>query len=386
LDSLLKRAWESGWIEATTDSEVALRESDVSIICVGTPPSKSGHLGITAVYKTAEHIGKGLATNHEFHVVIIRSTVPPGTNDKVARIIEEHSGKRRSSDFEVVSNPEFLREGTAIHDFYHPPYTVIGTSSERAFERVKTLYREVEAPVKWTSIQVAEMIKFVSNSFHALKVVFANEIGNICKPLDIDSHAVMDLLCEDKNLNLSAYYLRPGFAYGGSCLPKDLSALQLFAHDNYLNTPLINSIELSNSIQKKLLVEMIEAKGLRKLGILGLSFKPGTDDLRNSPIVEVTEALIGKGYDVRIYDKNVHYSKLTGRNRQYIDERLPHLAEIVSSDLDRVISHAELLVVANKEDEFTDLAMRHPEKFVIDLVRIRTDFVKRLDNYEGICW
>ena len=236
IDLLIKKGWDSGRIKATNDYETALQDTDVSIICVGTPNKKSGHLDLSNVFRVAENIGNGLIENKKFHVVIIRSTVLPGTNEKVGKIIENYSDKKRGKDFEIVSNPEFLREGTAIEDFYNPPFTVIGTYSERAFEIVKSIYRNVNAPVKKTSIEVAEIIKMVNNSFHALKVSFANEIGNICKTLNIDSHEVMNLFCEDIKLNLSSYYLKPGFAYGGSCLPKDLKALTMIAHDKYIET------------------------------------------------------------------------------------------------------------------------------------------------------
>lgn len=386
IDSLIKQAWEAGNIEATADYEAALQDADVSIICVGTPNNKAGHLDLSSIFAVAENIGAALAKAKKFHVVLIRSTVLPGTNEEVGTIIEERSGRKRGEDFEVVSNPEFLREGTAVKDFYNPPVTVIGTSSERAFEIVKSVYRKVDAPVRKTSITVAETIKLVNNSFHALKVTFANEVGSICKQLGIDSHEVMDLFCQDRKLNLSAYYLKPGFAYGGSCLPKDLRALRLIAHDNYVDTPVINAIEPSNKYQKQRLVDMITDKGIKKIGILGFSFKPGTDDLRESPIVEVAEVLLGKGYDLKVHDKNVHLSNLIGRNKQYVNEKIPHLEKIITDDLDEVISSSDLIVVANKEEQYADLPSRYPEKDIIDLVRIKGGFETNSKRYEGFCW
>ncbi len=386
IDALVKKGWESGNIEATDNYKTAVRDADVSIICVGTPNNRSGHLDLNSIHAVAENIGEALAESDRFHVVLIRSTVLPGTNEKVGDIVEKRSGRKRGPDFEVVSNPEFLREGTAVQDFYNPPVTVVGTSCDRAFEIVKSVYHKVNAPVRMTSIAVAETIKLVNNSFHALKVTFANEVGSICKQLGIDSHEVMDLFCEDRKLNLSPYYLKPGFAYGGSCLPKDLRALRLIAHDRYVDTPVINAIEPSNQCQKRRLVDMIMETGVKKVGILGFSFKPGTDDLRESPIVEVAEVLLGKGYDLKVHDKNVHLSNLIGRNRQYVNEKIPHLEKIITDDLDEVMANSELIVVANREEQYADLTSRYPEKDMIDLVRIEGGFKTSCEKYQGFCW
>jgi GDP-mannose 6-dehydrogenase len=386
IDQLIKKGWESGRIRATNDPEIALRDTDISMVCVGTPGDKNGKLDLSSIYAVAEKIGMALAGNDKFHVVLIRSTVLPGTNEKVGTIVEERSGRKRGEDFEVVSNPEFMREGTAVKDFYNPTVTVIGTSCERAFEMVKSVYRNVDAPVRMTSIKVAEAIKLVNNSFHALKVAFANEIGSICKQLGIDSHEVMDLFCKDKKLNLSSCYLRPGFAYGGSCLPKDLRALRLIAHDKYVDTPVINAIEPSNKSQKQRLVDMIADRGIKKVGILGFSFKPGTDDLRESPIIEVAEILLGKGYDLKVHDKNVHFSNLIGRNRQYVNDRIPHLEKIITDDLDEVVGNSELIIVANKEEQYANLPSRYPGKDIIDLARIEGAFETTSERYEGFCW
>lgn len=386
IDGLIKKGRQSGNIEATDDYRAAVRNSDVSIICVGTPNNNTGHLNLSSIRAVAENIGEALAERDRFHVVLIRSTVLPGTNQEVGAIMETRSGKKRGEEFEVVSNPEFLREGTAVHDFYNPPVTVIGTSCERAFEIVKSVYRKVDAPVRKTSIAVAETIKLVNNSFHALKVTFANEVGSICKQMGIDSHEVMDLFCQDKKLNLSSYYLKPGFAYGGSCLPKDLRALRLIAHDKYVDTPVINAIEPSNQCHKQRLVDMIIDSGVKKVGILGFSFKPSTDDLRESPIVEVAEVLLGKGYDLKVHDKNVHLSNLIGRNREYVNEKIPHLEKIITDDLEEVIGNSELIIVANKEEQYADLPSRYPEKEIIDLVRIEGGFETSRGKYQGFCW
>ena len=285
----------------------------------------------------------------------------------------------------MVSNPEFLREGTSVQDYMHPPITLIGTDSERAEVVFREIYRDIPAEFVCTDIPVAEIMKYVNNTYHALKIVFGNEVGNICKALDIDSHKVMEIFCKDKQLNISPYYFKPGFAYGGSCLPKDSRALRTLAHDLYVEVPVINSIDVSNEIQKKTAVDIIESKGCRNVGILGLSFKAGTDDLRNSPIVDVIETLYGKGYYMRVYDRNVRLSQLTGTNAEFIHAKLPRLHQIISDDLDEVCSQSEVLVITNKEKEFADLPARYPGKCIIDLVRQ----FQELDypgNYEGISW
>ncbi len=385
VEELVRTGWEDGRVSATTDPVAGLNGCAVSILCVGTPNLPTGHLDMRHVKRAAETIADGLRDADGFHVVCIRSTVMPGTNHIIGTLIESRSGKRRGEDFEIVSNPEFLREGSAVWDFFNPPVTVIGTHSDRAYGVVSELYQAIEAPVRRTTIGVAESIKLVNNSWHALKVSFANEVGVLCKEIGVDSHELMDLFCQDSKLNLSPYYLRPGFAYGGSCLPKDLKALTTMSHDQYLDTPVLDAVHRSNTLHKQRLVDLVAAKGLRKVGILGLSFKPGTDDLRSSPIVEVAETLIGRGFTVRIYDRNVHLSKLVGANREYIDAHIPHLAELISNDLDTVLAESEIVIVANKEPEFQELGTRSNGKHIVDLVR-----VPGLDShgggYDGIAW
>ena len=385
IEDLIREAHGSGRLEATTDYMYAVRNTDVSFICVGTPSGRDGHLNLDGIYRVAAQIGEGIREKESFHIVAIRSTVLPGTNQKVGEIIEEASGKKRNEGFTVVSNPEFLREGTSVQDYMHPPITLIGTDSERAELVFREIYRDIPAEFVCTDIPVAEIMKYVNNTYHALKIVFGNEVGNICKALDIDSHKVMEIFCKDKQLNISPYYFKPGFAYGGSCLPKDSRALRTLAHDLYVEVPVINSIDVSNEIQKKTAVDIIESKGCRNVGILGLSFKAGTDDLRNSPIVDVIETLYGKGYYMRVYDRNVRLSQLTGTNAEFIHAKLPRLHQIISDDLDEVCSQSEVLVITNKEKEFADLPARYPGKCIIDLVRQ----FQELDypgNYEGISW
>lgn len=384
IDRLIRENWEAGRIVATKDYRDAVRKTKVSILCVGTPSTDQGHLNLNAINKTAAQIGEALREKSEFHVVVIRSTVVPGTNQKVSEILQQHSGKEANKDFAVVSNPEFLREGTSVADYYHPPVVVIGTDNPRGAEITREMYQGIEAPVEETSIEVAELIKYVNNSFHALKISFANEVGNICKQMGVDSHQLMRVFCMDRQLNISPAYFKPGFAYGGSCLPKDLKALQTIAHDLYLSSPVLSSIHLSNENQKKRLLDMILAKGVKHVGLLGLSFKRGTDDLRYSPMVNIAESLLGKGISLKIYDKNVNLSKLTGTNKDYIDEHISHLSELISDDLAGVVEESELVVIAHKEPEFEYMSTRYPNKIFIDLVKIKEG--GNNGNYEGICW
>lgn len=384
IDRLIEKNWQAGRITATQDYRQAVCRSEVSILCVGTPSTSQGHLELNAIFKTAEQIGESLREKNDFHVVVIRSTVLPGTNKRVSDIIEQHSGKKCNDGFAVVSNPEFLREGTSVADYFHPPVIVVGTEDPQAAQITRKMYEGITAPVEETSIEVAELIKYVNNSFHALKISFANEVGNICKRLGIDSHQLMRLFCMDTQLNISPYYLKPGYAYGGSCLPKDLKALQTIAHDFYLSSPVLSAIDRSNEYQKDILFKMIMDKGVRKVGLLGLSFKKGTDDLRYSPMVYLAERLLGKGISLRIYDKNVNISKLTGTNKQYIDEHIAHLSELITDDLGKVVEQSELIVIAHKEPEFECINTRYPDKTFIDLVKIKEG--RSHNNYEGICW
>jgi len=385
IEELIKEAHANNLLEATMDCRYAVHNSDISFIAVGTPSSKEGHLNLSYIYAVAKQIGEALQGKDSFHIIAIRSTVLPGTNKKVGEMVAETSGKQWGKDFAIVSNPEFLREGSAVHDFMNPPYTLVGTDNEIALARIKELYKDIPGEFISTEIEVAEIMKYVNNTFHALKVVFGNEIGNICKELNIDSHKVMDIFCKDTQLNLSSYYLKPGFAYGGSCLPKDSKALKTLAHDLYIDVPVINAISISNEQQKQRAIEIIESKGKRKIGIFGLSFKSGTDDLRCSPSVDIVEYLLGRGYDIHIYDKNVRISQLTGTNADFIKAKLPHLHEIITDDLDAVASACDVFVITNKEKEFALLPMKHPDKVIIDLVR-QYDELDYQGNYEGISW
>lgn len=385
IDVLVAEAHEKGLLEATTDFDYAIQNSEISFIVVGTPGTKQGHLDLKHIFDVSTKIGDSLREKKDFHIVAIRSTVLPGTNKKVGEIISQVSGKIRGVDFEVVSNPEFLREGSAVHDFFNPPFTLIGTNNEFAKEKMHELYKDITGEFICAEIEIAEIMKYVNNTYHALKIVFANEVGNICKQLDIDSNKVMDIFCMDKQLNISSYYFKPGFAYGGSCLPKDTKALRTLAHDLYITTPVINAIDNSNQLQKQIALDLIESKGKQKVGILSISFKSGTDDLRNSPIVDVAEVLLGKGYNLKIYDKNVRLSQLTGTNAEFIALKLPSLHNIISDNLDFVVSNCDVIVIANKEKEFDDIPKRFPNKIIIDLVR-QYESLEFEGIYEGISW
>lgn len=384
IDKIVLEQFEKGRISATIDSQYAVLNSDISFICVGTPSSVNGQLDLKYVYNVAKDIGMAIGKKDGFHVVAIRSTVFPGTNLKVSEIIEKSSNKKRNIDFSVVSNPEFLREGSAVNDYYNPAITVLGSDSEKALDMMSEIYEKINAPIAKVEIGEAEIIKYVNNSFHALKITFANEVGNICKKMNIDSHKVMELFCKDDKLNISSYYFKPGFAYGGSCLPKDLKGLRTIAHDFYLDVPIINAIEESNLNQKEMVFDLIASKGKKKIGILGLSFKAGTDDLRYSPSVELVEKLIGKGYEVFIYDENVNLTKITGTNKDYIDKHIPHLSNLITNDLDKVVEQAEVIVITQKNKPFESIHEKHKNKMVIDLVRVTENFKQA--NIEGICW
>jgi GDP-mannose 6-dehydrogenase len=376
----------AGRLRATTDPREAVHDSEISLLCVGTPSRPNGGLDLRHIWSVAEQIGQALRDKPEKHIVVLRSTVLPGTADRVREIVAERSGKAAGEGFAVVVNPEFLREGTAVADFLHPPYTILGGEAAWALDRVADLYADLECPLLRVPTRVAEMVKYANNSFHAAKVAFANEIGNLCKEMEIDSHQVMKIFCMDTKLNLSPYYLAPGFAFGGSCLPKDVRALTSRARELDLQTPLLDSLLPSNESQVRRVVDLLLQWKRRKLGFLGLAFKGGTDDLRESPIVEVIETLIGKGYDVRIYDSNVSLAKIFGANKDYIEKEIPHIDRLMCRSVSEVVSHADVLVIANRNDAFREvLHDLRPEQRVLDLVRI-VDDPPSTGEYHGLCW
>ncbi|HVT86302.1 MAG TPA: nucleotide sugar dehydrogenase [Chitinophagaceae bacterium] len=386
IDHIIRTQRELGKISATTDFTEAILQTEISIIAVGTPSGNNGHLNLEFIFKVAENFGEVLKRKKSFHIIAIRSTVMPGTGEKFAEIVEKISGKKRNIDFAMVSNPEFLREGTSVYDYYHPPLTLIGSEHREAAEKVALLYKELPAEIVITEIKIAELMKYVNNTFHALKISFANEIGNIAAALGIDSHAVMEIFCKDRELNISPYYFKPGFAYGGSCLPKDLKGLQTLAHDLYVKAPLIENIDKTNELQIHRAVEIIQQTQKKKLGFLGLSFKAGTDDLRNSPAVTLIETLLGKGYEIAIYDKNVELSRLTGTNKEFIDRHIPHLSKLMVSQIDELKRTAEVIVVNNKESEYIEaLSEWRFDQVLVDMVRL-PEHIRQQKNYIGINW
>lgn len=386
LDELLDKAKTDGLFRATSSTGEAVAWADLSLVCVGTPSHENGSLNLDFVKGVCAEIGRELKQRPSHHLVVIRSTVLPGTVDDCASIIGEASGKQAGEGFSVASNPEFLREGTAIRDFTNPPFTLVGTDSPKAEELLRELYGPVQAPFHAAPVRVAEMLKYVNNSFHALKVAFANEIGSICKAMDIDSHAVMELFGRDTKLNISTAYFRPGFAYGGSCLPKDLSALAYQARQLDVPALVLSNIQASNRAHIQNGLRLILSTGKRSIGLLGLSFKAGTDDLRESPLVEVVETLIGKGCAVRIYDRNVNLARLMGANKSYIEKQIPHIAQLFVQEIDEVLNACDCVVVGNNAPEFDDVPARlRPEQVVVDLVRVKGAGVSG-NNYRGICW
>jgi len=388
LDALIAKGVETGRLSADTRASEAIAASEVSLICVGTPSDANGNLNMASVERVCQEIGGALSDKESYHVVVVRSTVLPGsTEERVLPILERASGRRAGRDFGVSFNPEFLREGTAVYDFYHPPFSLIGQYDDRGARLVADLYAAVDAPLLIVPLKVAEMVKYANNAFHALKVAFANEIGNVCKRQGIDSHQVMDIFCMDEKLNLSSYYLKPGFAFGGSCLPKDLRALLYHAHRLDLSVPVLEAILPSNELQVRQGFELIKRIGKKKIGVLGFSFKAGTDDLRESPLVQLIEMLIGKGYHVQVYDQNVSLARLHGANRAYIEREIPHIASLMCDSLDEVLTDSEVIVIGNKSPEFHNVPWRARQgQVVIDLVRILKDIDRSDAEYEGICW
>jgi GDP-mannose 6-dehydrogenase len=388
LGELLAEAAAAKRLRATTSTADAVRDTDLSLICVGTPSRKNGSLDLSYLVRVCEQIGDALRDKPDYHVVVVRSTVLPGTtHGQVIPALERHSGKKYGEGFGVAVNPEFLREGSALKDFRQPPLTLVGHNHAADAAPTKALYGKVDAPLVGTSIRVAEMMKYTSNAWHAVKVVFANEIGNLCKRVGVDSHEVMDIFCQDDKLNLSSYYLKPGFAFGGSCLPKDVRALQYRAKEVDLEMPMINAVLNSNRLQVQHALDQIVETGKKKVGLLGFSFKAGTDDLRESPLVILAEALLGKGFEICIYDRNVSIARLVGANKQYIEEQIPHLSRHLCQTVDEVIERAEVIVVGNGAPEFSEAVARcRPDQTVVDLVRIPLDFSKVQAHYDGICW
>lgn len=377
----------AGRLRATDNTEEAICSTDVSFVCVGTPSQPNGNLDLRYIRRVCEMIGRALKTKAGRHTVVIRSTILPGTMRQIViPVLEECSGKKAGADFGLCNNPEFLREGSAVKDFNAPPKTVIGELDQSSGDMLASLYAKLDAPLIRTDLQTAEMVKYVDNCWHALKIGFANEVGNLSKSLSIDAHDVMKIFCQDKKLNISAAYLSPGFAFGGSCLPKDLRALMYTAKLHDLELPIMKSILQSNELQVARGVNLITEKGQKRVGVLGFSFKAGTDDLRESPMIEVIERLIGKGYDLRIFDKNVNLASLVGANRDFILNHIPHISRLMVDGIDAVLSHGETIVIGNNDPDFKTVMGRLREgQHVVDFVRV-TSGRSVNGKYDGICW
>ena len=387
INEIIALAVKSGRIRATQDATQAILDTEVSFICVGTPSQANGNLDLTYIRRICEQIGEALKQKSDRHTVVIRSTILPGTmRNLVIPVLQEMSGKKAGTDFGVCHNPEFLREGSAVKDFNFPPQTVVGEIDRQSGDALAELYKGIDAPFVRTDLETAEMVKYVNNSWHALKIGFANEIGNLCKAFSIDAHQVMKIFCQDNKLNISSAYLTPGFAFGGSCLPKDLRAISYQAKMYDLQLPILTSILPSNEMQVAKGLQLIMQKGHKQIGILGFSFKAGTDDLRESPVIEVIERLIGKGHDLRIYDRNVKIAKLVGANRDFILNRIPHISRLMVDDVDAVLKHAQTVVIGNNDPEFRQVPSRlREDQYLVDFIRILPGKSQN-GKYDGICW
>jgi GDP-mannose 6-dehydrogenase len=386
LADLIAEQVRAGALAATTDAQTAIERTEMSLVCVGTPSLPTGQLDATALHSVCSQIGSALRGTSDRHTIVIRSTVLPGTLRTCADLIEQASGRSCGRDFVVAVNPEFLREGSALHDFWHPPFTVIGAPTRQDAERIAEIYRSVDAPVVLTSPATAQMVKYASNLFHATKIVFANEVGRLARALSIDSHEVMDVFLRDTKLNVSSAYLRPGYAYGGSCLPKDLNAITAFARENHVPIPLLERLHESNRQQIELGIQAVLDTGTEKVGVLGFSFKPNTDDLRESPHVALVETLVGKGKHVRIFDPNIRFARLMGANKRFIDAAIPHVVSLLTDALDDVVVESECIVIANRDPAYVPvLQQARPDQTIVDLVRI-APAIDTAARYIGLAW
>ncbi|HEU4779367.1 MAG TPA: UDP-glucose/GDP-mannose dehydrogenase family protein [Steroidobacteraceae bacterium] len=388
IQELMRDVVASGRVSVTHDAMRALQDTDLTFVCVGTPSAPNGSQDLTAVLRLAEQIGAALKLKKTFHTIVIRSTVQPGTvEDQIEPILERVSGKKSGIDFGVCFQPEFLREGSSIRDYDHPPYTIVGGNCEAAVNAVREVFQHLDGRFLVTNIRVAETLKMACNAFHALKITFANEIGRVSQCMGIDSHEVMRLVCADKRLNISPAYLKPGFAFGGSCLPKDLRALTNIAKQNDIVLPMLSSLLASNRVHIDHAVDKILKLGRPRVGMLGLSFKTGTDDLRESPLVLVAKRLLGEGCELRIFDPEVQLSRLLGANRSYIDANIPHLGSLLCANIEEMIDPSDVILVGLQQSALNDAlqARVRPEHFVLDLVNLPNRDLLRC-RYEGICW
>ncbi len=387
MEELVAEANKSCRLHATTDSIAAVLASDISFVCVGTPSLRSGKLDLSHVEHVSREIGTALKQKKTFHTVVLRSTVLPGTTESLMiPAIEQTSGKKCGTDFAVCYNPEFMREGSAVADFLQPPYTIFGAQNPQHLAPLRELYQQVPGTVFETSIRVAEMVKYVSNLYHAVKVGFANEVGTLCKHLGVESDQVTKIFMSDTKLNISSAYLAPGFAFGGSCLPKDLRAITHRAKELDLQLPLLESLMPSNTVHVERGVESVLRTGKRTIAMLGLSFKAGTDDLRESPQVQLIKRLLGEGCQIKIWDRDVSLARLAGSNRQYIEEVIPHIGSLLSADMPEVIRGAEVVIIGTKVEKAELAKLLTSQQIVIDLVNLDPSRRPQAASYEGICW
>jgi len=385
---LMARVAESGRVAVTTDVRRAVRASDVSLICVGTPSAPNGSQDQSSVLKLAHELGGAMREKSEEHVFVFRSTLVPGTvEDLLTPIIERESGKRNGKDFHVCFQPEFLREGTSIRDYDKPPYTIVGASADAPVARLKDLFGHLPCEFHATSIRAAEMVKYCCNNFHALKITFANETARLCEALGVDPFQVMDLVCKDKQLNISPAYLKPGFAFGGSCLPKDLRATLYLAKTRDVELPMLGGVVTSNRTHIEHAIGKVLSSGRRRVGMIGLSFKTGTDDLRESPLVLIAEQFIGKGLSLLVYDPEVHLSRLLGANRRFIEQHVPHIGSLIRGDIESVIAESDILVVGLSGAPILDALAREvrEDQIVLDFVNIPPGRIPR-GKVVGLCW
>lgn len=387
LDNLISRVVADNKLSAVTDYRGAIKKTDLTFVCVNTPNKKDGEISLDTIKATCTQIGDALKYKDSYHTIAIRSTILPGTINLLTNIIEEASIKKVDQDFKVLFNPEFMREGTAIEDFYNPPFTIVGTDDEILSESINEIYSHINAPLYLLKIKEAEMLKYACNAFHAAKIVFANEIGIICKELEIDSHRIMDIFTKDTNLNISPLYLIPGFAFGGSCLPKDLKALLHQANSLDIRTPLLESILESNDLLIKRFIDRVLSFNKKKIGVLGLSFKEGTDDLRASPILSVVKSLYEKKLDLTIYDTNIDFENLSNPNKKILQEHIPDFSNILKNKIEDVIRECEILIISKSDKEYLDaVEFLSPSQIVLDLVRLIENKDIISGHYEGISW
>jgi len=386
IGEIIASAVGDGRLRATEDTVRAVNGTELSFVCVGTPSQVNGNLDLSYIRRVCEEIGMALKDKAARHTVVIRSTILPGTmRGVVIPTLEAHSGKGAGSGFDICHNPEFLREGSAVMDFTFPAKTVIGELNPGSGDLLAELYSKLQAPLIRTDLETSEIIKYIDNGWHALKIGFANEIGNLCSSLSVDAHKAMEIFCLDTKLNISTAYLSPGFAFGGSCLPKDLRALSYAAKSRDLDLPIMNSILRSNELQIAKGLQRIVERGNARIGILGFSFKAGTDDLRESPMIEIIERLAGKGYDLRIYDKNVQLAKLVGANRDFILNHIPHISKLMVDDVDAVLRHGDTIVIGNKDPDFQSIPERlHEGQCMVDLARL-LDIAKGNIRCAAVC-